>query len=61
MADWKGKIGCQFICTYSYHKNIQYIHSKQCDQEKIAKIYKSYPKMISLEQMMDFDTYTKIA
>ena len=32
----------------------------QCDQKNSPNVYKSYPKIISL-QMIDFDTFTKIA
>ena len=33
---------------------------KQCDQKKSPNVYKSCPKMISLEKMIDFDTFTKM-
>ena len=36
--------------------NLTYVH---CDQKKLPKVYKSCPKMISLEKMIDFDTFTK--
>ena len=32
--------------------NLTYVH---CDQKKLPKVYKSCPKMISLEKMIDFD------
>ena len=35
--------------------------SKQCDQKKSSNVYKSNTKMISLEKMIDFDTFTKVA
>ena len=35
---------------------------RQCDQKKIAKCLKKDPaRLISLEKMIDFDTFTKIA
>ena len=30
-------------------------------RKKLPNVYKSCPKMISLEKMIDFDTFTKVA
>ena len=32
----------------------------QCDQKKSPNVYKSSLKMISLEKMIDFNTFTKL-
>ena len=34
---------------------------EQCDQKKSPNVYKSWPKMILLEKMIDFDTFKKTA
>ena len=34
---------------------------QQCDQKKSPNVYKSCPKMISLEKLIDFDIFTKNA
>ena len=41
--------------------DILQVDGTQCDQKKVAKVYKSCPKLISLEKMKDFSSFTKMA